>query len=162
MFHCCPGNTYWVVLLTVRSLSVSVWLMNHHPTLVRSAAVAVVEMLKLIAVVTLGCHSIGFRCNFCFPLTHLTDLPPKFHKGLKTAKFWAILRRFYHPHTRPIGWPPFQNSAILQNHNINLFCIDDQAIISWNLVKIGPSSLKSVWVFVPPKCAKSDNGQFGS
>jgi len=33
------------------------------------------------------CRSIG---NFCFPFRRLTDLPPKFHKGLKTAKFWAI------------------------------------------------------------------------
>jgi len=28
-------------------------------------------------------HSIGFRCDFCFPFRHLTDLPPKFHKVLK-------------------------------------------------------------------------------
>jgi len=31
-----------------------------------------------------------FRCNFCFPFRHLTDLPQKFHKGLKTAKFLAV------------------------------------------------------------------------
>jgi len=27
-----------------------------------------------------------FRCNFCFLFRHLTDLPQKFHKGLKAAK----------------------------------------------------------------------------
>jgi len=33
------------------------------------------------------CYLIWFHCDF-FPFRHLTDLPPKFHKGL-TAKFGA-------------------------------------------------------------------------
>jgi len=40
-------------------------------------------------------RSIGFPCDFCFLSRHLTDLPSTFHKGLKTAQFWAIWSRFY-------------------------------------------------------------------
>jgi len=90
----------------------------------------------------------GFRCDVCFPFRHLTDVPPKFYKGSKTATFGAILSCF--SNHRPDWTAIILKQCIFRNAKINLFCADDWVIMSWNLVKVG-TPIAGIWA---PKCAK--------
>jgi len=69
--------------------------------------------------------------------------PLKFYTVSKIAKFWAVFID-----RRPDWTATFLKRLIFRNLNINIYCADEWAIMSWTLVKIGlPPSTKIVREF---------------
>jgi len=87
--------------------------------------------VKCVSIILVSLQIFVFRLE----IWHMRPLIFTRHRNPQNFEaFWCVL-------STPVQigqLRPFRNGAVFQNVEINLVCADDWAIVSWNLVDIGP------------------------